>query len=113
LSETIHYHFIGIGGIGMSGIAQVLIGKQFSVSGSDVLNNDQTKKLYSNGATIFNNQNQKNIDTILKKFPNKKIIAVISSAIKKNNIELRYCMEKKIIIRHRSEILSMIMNNYQ
>ena len=97
----------------MSGIAKVLINTQFSVSGSDVLNNDQTKKLYSNGATIFINQNQKNIDTILKKFPNKKIIAVISSAIKKNNVELRYCIEKKITIRHRSEILSMIMNNYQ
>jgi len=97
----------------MSGIAQVLIGKQFSVSGSDVLNNDQTKKLYSKGATIFNNQNQKNIDTILIKFPNKKIIAVISSAIKKNNIELSYCIEKKISIKHRSELLSMVMNNYQ
>ena len=97
----------------MSGIATVLISKQFSVSGSDVLNNDQTKKLYSNGATIFNNQNQKNIDTILKKFQNKKIIAVISSAIKENNVELIYCIQKKIAIRHRSEILSMIMNNYQ
>ena len=97
----------------MSGIAKVLIGKQFSVSGSDVLKNDQTKKLYNNGATIFNNQNKKNIDTILKKFPGKKIIAVISSAIKKNNIELSYCIEKKITIRHRSEILSMIMNDYQ
>ena len=97
----------------MSGIATVLISKQFSVSGSDVLNNDQTKKLYSNGATIFNNQNQKNIDTILKKFPNKKIIAVISSAIQENNVELIYCTQKKIAIRHRSEILSMIMNNYQ
>ena len=92
MPETLHYHFIGIGGIGMSGIAQVLIGKQFSVSGSDVISNDQTKKLSNKGATIFNNQNQKNIDTILKKFPNKKIIAVISSAIKKNNIELSYCI---------------------
>ena len=97
----------------MSGIAKVLMSKQFSVSGSDLLNNDQTKKLNDYGATIFNDQNQKNIDTILNKFPGKKIIAVISSAIKKNNIELSYCIEKKIVIRHRSEILSMIMNNYQ
>ena len=89
----------------MSGIAKVLMSWKFSVSGSDVHNNYQTKKLCSNGATIFNNQNQKNIDAILEKFPNKKIIAVISSAIKKNNIELSYCIEKKISIRHRSEIL--------
>ena len=79
----------------MSGIAKVLMSWKFSVSGSDVHNNYQTKKLCSNGATIFNNQNQKNIDAILEKFPNKKIIAVISSAIKKNNIELSYCIEKK------------------
>ena len=97
----------------MSGIAKVLMSWKFSVSGSDVLDNDQTKKLYNNGAIIFNNQNQKNIDAILEKFPNKKIIAVISSAIKENNIELSYCIEKKISIRHRSEILSMIMNNYE
>ena len=67
----------------MSGIAKVLMSKQFSVSGSDLLNNDQTKKLNDYGATIFNDQNQKNIDIILNKFPGKKIIAVISSAIKK------------------------------
>jgi len=67
----------------MSGIAKVLISRQFSVSGSDVLSNDQTKKLCSIGATIFNNQNQKNIDAILEKFPNKKIIAVISLQLKK------------------------------
>ena len=113
MPDTIHYHFIGIGGIGMSGIAKVLISRKFSVSGSDVLNNDQTKKLCNKGARIFNNHNQKNIDTILKKFPNKKIIAVISSAIKKNNIELRYCIQKKITICHRSDILSMIMNDFQ
>ena len=74
----------------MSGIAKVLISRKFSVSGSDVLDNDQTKKLCSNGAIIFNNQNQKNIDVILEKFPNKRIIAVISSAIKANNICLLY-----------------------
>jgi len=113
LPDTIHYHFIGIGGIGMSGIAKVLISMQFSVSGSDLLSNVQTKKLYKEGATIFNSQNKKNIDTILEKYPNKNIIAVISSAIKKNNIELTYCVEKKITIKHRSEILSLIMKNFQ
>ena len=81
----------------MSGIAKVLISRQFSVSGSDVINNDQTKKLCTNGAIIFTDQNQKNIDAILEKFPNKKIIAVISSAIKKYNTELSYCIEKKNI----------------
>ena len=83
MPETVHYHFIGIGGIGMSGIARALISMQFSVSGSDLISNMQTKNLYKEGATIFISQNKKNIDFILKKYPNKKIIVVISSAIKK------------------------------
>ena len=111
--NTFHYHFIGIGGIGMSGVAKALIKNKCTVSGSDLLSNDQTRNLYNEGATIFNNQNQNNIDTILRKYPNKKIIAVISSAIKKNNVELNYCIEKKITIRHRSNILSLIINKYQ
>ena len=67
MSDTLHYHFIGIGGIGMSGIAKVLISRQFSVSGSDVLKNDPIKTLCDNGAIIFDNQNQKNIDAIFEK----------------------------------------------
>ena len=97
----------------MSGIATVLMSKKHSVSGSDLISNAQTRKLYSEGATIFRNQNKNNIDIILKKYPNKKIIAVISSAIKSNNIELSYCFQKKITIKHRSDILSLIMNSYQ
>ena len=97
----------------MSGIAEVIISKQYSVSGSDLISNEQTRKLIGKGATIFDNQNQKNIDLILEKYSNKTIIAVISSAIGKNNIELSYCIEKNIVIKHRSEILSLIMNNYQ
>ncbi len=97
----------------MSGIAQVLMRMQFSVSGSDLASNAQTKKLCNDGATIFTNQNKYNIKNISNKYPNKQIIAVISSAIKKNNNELSYCIEKKITIRHRSEILSEIMNRYQ
>ncbi len=97
----------------MSGIAKVLIRKNFSVSGSDLVSNKQTEELNVEGATIFDNQNQSNIDIILEKYPNKKIIAVISSAIRKNNIELNYCIERKIIIKHRSDVLAKIMNNYQ
>ncbi len=112
MPDTIHYHFIGIGGIGMSGIAEVLISKKHSVSGSDLLVNEQTTKLYNKGAIIFDKQNQKNIDIIFEKYPNKKIIVVISSAITSNNCELNYCIKKKITIKHRSDILSLIMNNH-
>ena len=113
MPDTIHYHFIGIGGIGMSGVATVLINNKYSVSGSDLIINDQTKTLHNKGATIFNNQHQNNVDILLKKFPNKKIIVVISSAIKKNNVELKHFIKRKITIKHRSDILSMIMNDHE
>ena len=97
----------------MSGVAKALINNKCTISGSDLLSNEQTRNLCNEGVTIFDNQTRSNVDTILRKYPNKKIIAVISSAIKKNNVELNYCIEKKITIRHRSEILSLIINNYQ
>ena len=67
-----HYHFIGLGGIGMSGIALALIEKGFSVSGSDPQRNDRINELESKGAITFNLQNGHNIDLIIKKFSKKK-----------------------------------------
>ena len=57
-----HFHFIGIGGIGMSGIAMALLKKGFSISGSDLVRNGETKKLEENGALIFDSQIEKNIE---------------------------------------------------
>tara|TARA_B100000902_G_C26932084_1_gene726842 strand:+ start:133 stop:336 length:204 start_codon:yes stop_codon:yes gene_type:complete len=51
-----HFHFIGIGGIGMSGIAMALIKKGYSVSGSDLILNKETEKIKELGATIFDSQ---------------------------------------------------------
>ncbi len=108
-----HYHFIGIGGIGMSGIALALIKKGFSISGSDINNNNRINELLKNGATIFNSQNKLNIKLITEKFKEKKITIIISSAIDGDNEELGYCIKKKLDIKHRSEILSLIMKSYQ
>ena len=112
LSIQEHYHFIGLGGIGMSGIALGLLKKGFSVSGSDPNNNDRIIELTKNGAIVFNSQSKKNIDFIIKKYSEKKIIIVKSSAIKLENIELDYCLKKKFEIKHRSDILSQIMQTY-
>lgn len=112
MSNKYHYHFIGIGGIGMSGIALALIKTGFTISGSDIIANEQTKNLSKLGAIIFNSQKPNNIDVVINKFSNKKIFIVISSAIQKNNIELNYCIKKKINIKHRSEVLALIMQNY-
>ena len=107
-----HFHFIGIGGIGMSAIAMALIKKGYSVSGSDLITNQETKKLKKLGAIIFDSQEKNNIDLINKKYKNYKINIVISSAIKDKNPELSYCKKKNLSIKHRSEILAMLMKDY-
>ena len=107
-----HFHFIGIGGIGMSAIAIALIKKGYTVSGSDLVENKETDKLKKLGAIIFDSQFEKNIDFIISQFRNKKINFVISSAIKENNPELSYCKKNNYSIKHRSEILAMIMKTY-
>ena len=86
-----HFHFIGIGGIGMSAIAMALIKKGYSVSGSDLVQNKETKSLKRLGAIIFDSQIKKNIDFVISKFQSQKINFVISSAIKDENEELSFC----------------------
>jgi len=107
-----HFHFIGVGGIGMSAVAMGLLKKGYSVSGSDLVNNNETNKLKKLGATIFNSQIRENIEFITSKFNNKLINFVVSTAIKPENEELIYCKEKNLPIKHRSEILAMLMHTY-
>ena len=92
-----HFHFIGIGGIGMSALAIGLIKKGYSVSGSDLVKNDETKKLEELGAVIFTSQIRQNIEFVISKFTNKLINFVVSSAIKPENEEFLYCRKKKFI----------------
>ena len=112
LISKFHFHFIGIGGIGMSAIAMALIKKGYSVSGSDLVQNKETKNLKTLGALIFDSQIKKNIDFIISKFQNQAVNFVISSAIKDENEELYFCKKNNFLIKHRSEILAMIMKSY-
>ena len=73
-------HFIGIGGIGMSGIAEVLFDLGYQVRGSDILENSNIDRLRKKGITIYIGQNEKNM--------NNASVAVVSSAIKSDNKEL-------------------------
>ncbi|WP_075507050.1 UDP-N-acetylmuramate--L-alanine ligase [Prochlorococcus marinus] len=107
-----HFHFIGIGGIGMSALAIGLLKKGCSVSGSDLVKNNETKKLEKLGAVIFTSQIQQNIKFVISKFTNKLINFVVSSAIKPENEEFLYCREKNLSIKHRSDILAMLMRTY-
>ncbi len=97
----------------MSGIALALLKKGCSVSGSDITKNDRLEEISKNGGIVFNTQQTKNIDLIKKKFHNKKIVIVISSAINNENNELNYCIENHLKIKHRSEILSLIMQSFK
>jgi len=112
LLQKLHFHFIGVGGIGMSALAMGLRKKGCSVSGSDLVKNNETNKLEHLGAVIFNSQSQQNIEFITSKFNNKLINFVVTSAIKPENEELSYCRKKNLTIKHRSEILSMLMQSY-
>jgi len=95
-------HFIGIGGIGMSGLAQIMKTMGFNVQGSDMnenINTDNCKKL---GVKILKGHSKKNILNAT--------IIVKSSAIKKNNIELSYAKKKRIPTYDRIEMLANIID---
>tara|TARA_B100000902_G_scaffold399137_1_gene468600 strand:+ start:1638 stop:3047 length:1410 start_codon:yes stop_codon:yes gene_type:complete len=112
LSLKNHFHFIGIGGIGMSAIAMALLKKGYSISGSDLVINNEINQLKKSGALIFNSQNESNIEHLNSKLEDKVINFVVSSAIKPENKELHYCLKKKLPIKHRSEILAVLMKSY-
>ncbi len=98
-----HYHFIGIGGIGMSGIAQLFLKKGFAVSGSDLKENKTTNELKSLGAVIFIGHNAKNIVG--------SDVVVYSSAIKEDNPELAAAGAGKITVIKRAQALAELMSD--
>ncbi|MFH0977535.1 MAG: UDP-N-acetylmuramate--L-alanine ligase [Spirochaetota bacterium] len=94
-------HFIGIGGIGMSGIAEILINLGYKVSGSDIRESDITRRLASLGAKIFIGHNLSNI--------NDYNVVVTSSAINPANPEIIEARKRRIPIIHRSEMLAELV----
>ncbi len=96
----------------MSAIAMGLLKKGYSVSGSDLVKNNETNKLEQLGAIIFYSQLRQNIEFVTSKFNNKLINFVVSSAIKPENEEFSYCRKKNLPIKHRSEILAKLMQTY-
>ena len=95
-------HFIGIGGSGMSGIAEVLINLGYQVSGSDIQESNILDRLNAMGAKIFLTHKESNINSI--------DMVVLSSAIHENNIELKAARKRSIPILARAEMLSSLMN---
>ena len=101
LGKTQRIHFIGIGGSGMRGIAEVLINQDYDVSGSDQSKSSVTDHLQSLGAKIHFNHNAENVYG--------KHVVVVSSAICSNNPEVKAAREEMIPVIPRAEMLAELM----
>lgn len=94
-------HFVGIGGAGMSGIAEVLLNLGYQVSGSDLGSNAATRRLLDQGAQIFKGHEAGNITDVE--------VVVISTAVPADNPEVIAAREKRIPVIRRAEMLAEIM----
>jgi UDP-N-acetylmuramate--alanine ligase len=96
-----HIHFIGIGGIGMSGIAELLLNLGYRVSGSDLKKTDITQRLSSLGASVYYGHDKANIKDV--------DVVVISSAVRPDNPEITCAQAKSIPVIPRAEMLAELM----
>ncbi len=103
--QPIHLHFIGIGGISMSGLAEILLKEGFHISGSDSKESELTGKLKSLGAEIFYGQRASNIK------PGTDAV-VYTAAIHPDNPELKAAIDQQIPALTRAELLGQVMDNY-
>ena len=102
LAKTEIIHFIGIGGIGMSGLSLIMKGKGFKVQGSDLSLNKNIEKLKKEKIKIYIGHKKQNLKNAT--------IVVISSAIKKNNPEIKEAKRKKLPIITRGKMLAHIVS---
>ena len=94
-------HFVGIGGIGMSGIAEVLLNLGFTVTGSDIRKTETTERLERLGARVFYGHKKENVQSV--------DVVVISSAVKQDNLEIQSAKEFFIPVIQRAEMLAELM----
>ena len=94
-------HFVGIGGIGMSGIAEVLANLGYTVRGSDVAESANVKRLRENGIAVVVGHAAKNVEGAH--------VVVVSSAIKRDNLELAAARAARLPIVRRAEMLAELM----
>ena len=99
-----HFHFVGIGGVGMGTIASLLLDKGFQVSGSDIKEGYFTSHLREKGGKVFIGHSEKNLKGNLPDY------VIYSSAIDEKNPELLYAKNKKVPFLKRAEILAQLMS---
>ena len=105
LDDVKNVHFVGIGGISMSGLAQILLQSGYNVTGSDINDSNIISKLRRNGATVFIPHDAKNVENAE--------LVVYTAAVKQDNCEIIRAKELRIPIIDRAEFLGMIMKNYK
>ena len=103
--QPVHVHFIGIGGISMSGLAEILLKEDFRVSGSDNKESALTEHLASLGASIFYGQKASNIIPGID-------VVVYTAAIREDNEEYREAKKQGLPMLSRAELLGQLMTNY-
>src|SRR5262245_40733371 len=97
-----HVHFVGIGGIGMSGIAEVLLNMGYVVSGSDQTDSETARRLSRLGAAVVIGHSPANVPGVID-------VVVISSAVKMSNPEVARARELRIPVIPRAEMLAELM----
>jgi len=102
LAKTEIIHFVGIGGIGMSGLALIMKGLGFKVQGSDISLNKNIERLKQNKIRVYIGHNKKNVQN--------STILVISSAIKQSNSEIIKAKEKQLPIYKRGDMLAHVVS---
>lgn len=100
--RTRHIHMVGIGGIGMSGIAEILLIRGYTVSGSDSSVSETTERLKELGATIFPGHDASNIEGA-------DVVVYTSAVTATENVETREAMARQIPVIKRSEMLAELM----
>ena len=100
--RTRHLHMVGIGGIGMSGIAEILLLRGYKISGSDQNRSETTDRLEQLGATIFYSHQASNIEGA-------DVVVYTSAVTAEENIETKEALDRKIPVIKRSEMLAELM----
>ena len=104
--NPIHAHFIGIGGISMSGLAEILLEEGFTVSGSDSKKSPLTEQLEEKGAIVYYGQRSCNLTEDVD-------LVVYTAAIHPGNPELVAAVEQNLPLLTRAELLGQLMKNYE
>src|SRR5437868_2790503 len=96
-----HIHFVGIGGIGMSGIAEVLLNLGYTVSGSDMKLSSVTERLAKLGGKIYEGHSPENVKDV--------DVVVTSSAVRADNPEVMAAASRQVPVIPRAEMLAELM----